>query len=250
MTIGFAHRGARTEHRDNTLPGFARALQLGATGLESDAWVTADGVPVLDHDGLVRRGLRRRAIAGLRRDDLPRHIPTLAELLALPGADRVHLSLDIKDPRAAAAVLGVAGADRRRLWLCSPELPALLQWRAGDDRVRLVHSTGRARLASPVEHPARLAADGVDALNLRAGEWDAELVEACHSAGVSAFGWDAQKRDELERLVGLGLDGVYSDHVATMVAVVGSEQLDAGDRPDPQHRPADDEVAGDGPDVP
>lgn len=249
MTIGFAHRGARREHRDNTLPGFARALQLGASGLESDAWVTADGVAVLDHDGLVRRGLRRQAIADLRRDDLPEHIPTLADLLALVDGRRAHLSLDIKDPQAAGAVLGEVGADRRRLWLCSPDLPQLLAWREGDAGVRLVHSTGRARLTAALEHPAVLADAGVDALNLRAGEWDAGLVEACHGAGVRAFGWDAQQRSVLERLVGLGLDGVYSDDVATMVAVVGSEQLDAGDRPDPQHRPPDDEVAGDGSDV-
>ena len=35
------------------------ALRLGATGLESDVWLTADGVAVLDHDGVVG-GLRRR----------------------------------------------------------------------------------------------------------------------------------------------------------------------------------------------
>ncbi|MDQ1372669.1 MAG: glycerophosphoryl diester phosphodiesterase, partial [Actinomycetota bacterium] len=49
--IGFAHRGARAHAPENTLEAFQLALKLGATGLESDVWLTHDGVPVLDHDG-------------------------------------------------------------------------------------------------------------------------------------------------------------------------------------------------------
>jgi glycerophosphoryl diester phosphodiesterase len=39
---------------------------LGATGLESDAWVTSDGLVVLDHDGVVGR-VRKRALATFER---------------------------------------------------------------------------------------------------------------------------------------------------------------------------------------
>ncbi len=42
--IAFGHRGARAYAPDNTLESFALALRLGATGLESDVWLTADGV--------------------------------------------------------------------------------------------------------------------------------------------------------------------------------------------------------------
>ena len=41
--IGFAHRGASADARENTLEAFRLALELGATGLESDVWLTADG---------------------------------------------------------------------------------------------------------------------------------------------------------------------------------------------------------------
>src|SRR5690349_14886276 len=78
--IGFAHRGARAHAPENTLEGFELAVRLGATGLESDVWRTSDGEAVLDHDGVVRRGLRKVPIGELRRDELPAHIPTLAEL--------------------------------------------------------------------------------------------------------------------------------------------------------------------------
>ena len=39
----FAHRGARAHAPENTLEAFTLALRLGATGLESDVWLTADG---------------------------------------------------------------------------------------------------------------------------------------------------------------------------------------------------------------
>jgi glycerophosphoryl diester phosphodiesterase len=74
--IGFGHRGARAHAPENTIESFTLALRLGATGLESDVWRTADGEVVLDHDGVVRSGLRRRSIADVLRAELPPHIPT------------------------------------------------------------------------------------------------------------------------------------------------------------------------------
>ena len=57
----FAHRGARAHAPENTIEAFALALRLGATGLESDVWLTADGEAVLDHDGSVGRSASDRS---------------------------------------------------------------------------------------------------------------------------------------------------------------------------------------------
>ena len=77
--LAFAHRGARAHAPENTLEAFTLALRLGATGLESDVWITADAEPVLDHDGVAGGRLRRRPIRTVDRADLPPHVPTLAE---------------------------------------------------------------------------------------------------------------------------------------------------------------------------
>src|SRR5438105_4033328 len=103
--IGFAHRGAKAHARENTLEAFGLALALGASGLESDVWLTADGVPVLDHDGIVRTRGRRRSLADLRRDELPESIPALGDLYRACGTD-FELSLDVKDPETALAAAG------------------------------------------------------------------------------------------------------------------------------------------------
>jgi glycerophosphoryl diester phosphodiesterase len=44
------HRGARGYLPENTLPAFARAIELGVTTLELDVGITRDGVMVVHHD--------------------------------------------------------------------------------------------------------------------------------------------------------------------------------------------------------
>jgi glycerophosphoryl diester phosphodiesterase len=219
--IGFAHRGARAHAPENTLEAFALALKLGATGLESDVWLTADGVPVLDHDGVVKVGLRRRPIAAIERAALPSWIPALEDLYATCGTS-FELSLDVKDADAAAATVAVArsaGDDvLPRLWLCHPDWQVVRQWRAMSESVRLVDST---RLRRMKEGPERRAADladaGVDAVNLHHSDWNGGLATLFHRFERICFGWDAQFERILAQLLGYGLDGVFSDHVDRMV---------------------------------
>jgi len=219
--VGFAHRGARAHAPENTIEAFKLALRLGATGLESDVWVTADGVAVLDHDGLIRRGLRRRPIAELRRADLPPHIPTLAELYEACGTD-YELSLDLKDPRALDAVLAVAreagGGAEERLWLCHDDLDVLAGWRRRTDAARLVDSTRKRRVPEGLERrAARLQELGVDALNMHHSDWSGGLTTLLHRFGRLALAWDLQHVHDLLGVLRMGIDGVYSDHVDRMV---------------------------------
>jgi glycerophosphoryl diester phosphodiesterase len=226
--IGFAHRGARAHAPENTIESFRLALDLGASGIESDVWLTADGVAVLDHDGLVRRGLRRRPIADLPASELPEHIPTLEQLYAACGTG-FHLSLDVKDPEAAAVTVAVArdaGGDAMgRLWLCHDELERVAGWRALSDDIRLVDST---RLRHIREGPERRAADladgGVDAVNMHASDWTGGLTALFHRFERYCLGWDAQHARVIASLLGMGIDGVYSDHVDRLTQVLADYQ--------------------------
>jgi glycerophosphoryl diester phosphodiesterase len=224
--IAFGHRGARAHAPENTLEAFELALRLGANGLESDVWLTADGVPVLDHDGVLRRRVgRSRPIAGLRRADLPGHIPTLADLLVHCGTD-YHLSLDLKDVRSGAAVIDVVeqldAAMLPRLWLCAPEWGTLVELRGRG--ARLVESTRLSRLKEgPERRAATLAAEGIDAINMHHTDWTGGLVALFHRFERVTFGWDMQHEHVLAAALRMGLDGVYSDWVDRMVDVYTAE---------------------------
>ncbi|HSL59540.1 MAG TPA: glycerophosphodiester phosphodiesterase [Acidimicrobiales bacterium] len=231
--ITFAHRGARAHAPENTLEAFSLAVRLGARGLESDVWLTADGAVVLDHDGVVGsllRGRRRRRIADLTRAALPDHIPTLGELYGACGTD-LEISLDVKDPAAIDEVVATAraagGAAPERLWLCHPDLEVLRAWRPRFPDVRLVDSTRLARIAEgPERRAATLRSVGIDALNLHHSDWSGGLTTLVHRFGVHAFGWDAQFPRVIAELVDMGIDAVYSDHVDRLVDTV--ERFDTG----------------------
>jgi glycerophosphoryl diester phosphodiesterase len=219
--IGFAHRGARANAPENTLEAFTLAVRLGATGLESDVWLTRDGEAVLDHDGVVRSGLRRRPIASCHRDELPGHIPTLAELYETVGTD-LDLSLDVKDPAAFSRTVEVARAAghgaTERLWLCYHDWRQVAEWREAAPEVRLVDSTFLGHMpAGAEERAASLAAAGIDAVNLHHSEWTGGLTALFHRFEVLCFGWDAQHERILDGLLDAGVDAVYCDHVDRMV---------------------------------
>ena len=196
--IGFAHRGGRADAPENTLEAFAAALARGATGLESDVRIDQAGTPYLQHG--------RQAVPGA---------PTLADLLGTCGT-AYDLCLDLP-AGGAQQVLAVARAHRvdlRRLWLCGRGA-APLGWRRLDPDVRLVTDTRLVHaLPSIPAYLRRLAAGGVDAVNLRRNRWTPGLVRRVHGAGLLAFAWDVQSAAQLRAVEALGCDAFYSDSTA------------------------------------
>jgi glycerophosphoryl diester phosphodiesterase len=205
----FAHRGARAHEQENTLPAFALALKLGATGLESDVWLTRDGVAVLDHDGVVGSRLRRRSIKEVERADLPAHIPTLGQLLDLAERHDVAVSLDVKDRDAFPVVremLTTRPHLSARTYLCCEDFDVL---RDVAPQFRDVHG--------PERRLAQLADLGVAALNMHHSDWNGGLVTLAHRFERLAFAWDAQFDHTLTELLRMGVDAVFSDWVDRMV---------------------------------
>jgi len=206
------------------MEAFEYALVLGATGLESDVWLTADGQAVLDHDGLTGPPWNRKPLSVQLREDLPGHIPSLEDLYRACGAE-VEVSLDVKDPAAFEETVRVAGdfGALERLWLCEADVGRLRSWAGAAAPAKLVNSTHlddmKHGLAGRLDE---LRDAGVAALNMHGSEWNAQRVEQTHEAGLLAFGWDAQKDEHMLRLVRLGLDGIYSDHVDRLVQAVAT----------------------------
>jgi glycerophosphoryl diester phosphodiesterase len=219
VTYGFAHRGGGPGP-ENTISTFTAALGQGASGLETDAWVTRDGAVVLDHDGLA--GSRpRRPVGQLDRHELSGHVPTLDELYEACGID-FELAVDVKAPGAADAVVSVARryAAADRIWVVAPT-PALVgHLDHGHRAVTLRGNVIRSKHRATALAAARDA--GVEAINARWMWWKRAIVDEVHDAGMLAFGYDAQRRSSLDRSLSIGLDAVFSDHVSRMLAAIAA----------------------------
>lgn len=222
--IGFAHRGApQSRSEGNTLPAFVRALQLGMTGLETDVGLTADGVPILEHTGLsLRRGLQT---GKLTREQLPATTPSLRELYERCGTD-FDLSIDMTQPRSVDAVVAVAqefGAFDR-LWLTYWRLPTLVTWRRRWPQVHLVYPSIPITYRAATRLIDRLADANVDVLNVHHRFCRERLVAYAHLHDMRLFAWGIRSSRSLRRVLQLGVDGVYCDHIEAMVPILRQHQ--------------------------
>jgi glycerophosphoryl diester phosphodiesterase len=229
--ITFAHRGARLEAPENTIPAFRRALEQGARALETDVWLSGDGEVVCVHDAQVRNGLRRLRVADTTAAVLAAGgVPRMADVYAELGTD-FDLSVDVKEAAAGPGLLDLArehGA-LERLWVCSPAMEELVTLRGLEPAVNLVHSTQRRALPRALERHAHDLADArVNAINLHHTEWSAGLVALFHRFDLRAFAWDTQEVRHIRAVLAMGIDAIYCDRPDRMVATVGEWITESG----------------------
>ena len=213
----FAHRGASAHAAENTRESFQLALKLGATGLETDCWVTKDDQVVLDHDGVVKGGilskLRPKKISEIASSELPNSIPSYDQLLRL-SPDDASISIDVCDTRAMS-LIAASTSDKDnpgRIFICHPDIRVLESWKVLYPEFRYVNSI---RLSKIVEGPERRCADlakfKIDVLNMHHTDWNGGLVSLAHRFNIGAFSWDLQHDEQLQTAFLMGVDAVYSD---------------------------------------
>ena len=218
----FAHRGGKADAPENTIEAFKKAVLNGSNGLESDAQITKCGHVVLHHDRHFGRFLKRKAINKHELSSLPSTIPSLQSFYSKIDGD-YDFSIDIKDEKAVKKVLEVSkefSFPLKKLWLCHPSVEKISLWRDLDSTVRLVNSTTLEHVKEgPERRIATLSEVGADAFNMHFSEWNEALVSLCHRFQIRSFAWDAQEERQINWLLSIGIDGIFSDHVERMTSV-------------------------------
>ncbi|MEM7287900.1 MAG: hypothetical protein AAF480_16225 [Actinomycetota bacterium] len=209
--IAFATGGASAVEAPHGREAFELALRLGATGLETNVWLSGDGEPVVAASPKLRVGLRRLNIESTAVADLGGHAMTLTALVAATDA---HLSLGVADTAALDSVLARVGeGDRSRLWFRSTDGDRLREWRSSWPDILLVDDARLADMAyGPERRAASLGADGIDAVRMPYPDWTGGIATLFHRFEVLAFGWDAVHDRMLADLIRMGLDGIATPH--------------------------------------
>jgi glycerophosphoryl diester phosphodiesterase len=206
-----AHRGANRLAPENTVPAMARALELGADGVELDVHRTADGQLVVRHDAETPAGLlgdlTRAEIAAAFPD-----VPTLATVLDVCRGRLVNVEVKDPDPRAADVLVALLERRDRTddVLVSSFHLPTL-------DRVhQSVPGLPTGLLATGLDPLVALAMaveHGHTALHpaLRILPDAPAVVERAHAAGLQVNVWTVNGPEDLLRLRDAGVDAVITD---------------------------------------
>ncbi len=211
-----AHRGAKRELPENTLPAFKRAFERGADAIELDVHATSDGVVVVHHDPSAHSADGSLvAIADSTWDRVRTvafadgvGIPRLADVLAATPADatvyveikgsRIEelVATTIRESRARCAVHSFDHEAIVRMREIAPEIPrgVLFEDRL-PDILALMQRTG-ARDVWP--------------------HWklvDAALVNAVRAHGGRVICWTVNDPGAARTLTAVGVDGLCGDDV-------------------------------------
>lgn len=240
----YAHRGASAERPENTMPAFERALEVGVDALETDVHLTRDGVLIVSHDDNAQRMCGAPlSFANLALEDV-RHldagwgfvspdghrpfagkgiaIPTFEEvMLAFP---RVHINVDLKDPRAIGPMLELVRKHRAedRVTIASFDTSTAVSVR----RRGYAGETGlsQGEVATLVTLPALLwrqlpFTGNAAQVPTKQGplHFDrAAFIAKCHAIGLRVDFWVIDDAAEARRLLDLGADGIMTNDPAAI----------------------------------
>lgn len=227
-----AHRGLADPagHDENTIPAFQAALKAGATHIETDVQVTADGVAVLFHDrDLARTGARAERVDELTIQELKTlrlkqggTVPTLVEALeALPSA---RFNIDIKSNagcKAAAQAINATRAWDRVLIASFSSLRVRRTASLFDQPVCL--SPGASTIAAlyflhlfSARPLARALTRGFAVLQVPVSSGamrfaTRSFIAFAHSVGLMIHFWTINTPAQMRELLALGADGIVTD---------------------------------------
>lgn len=203
-----AHRGASRERPENTLAAFARAIELGAGGVEFDVHLHPDGVLRVHHDPVLP-GAMPEAI---------RAFPTLEDSLRVIVGGGLTAYCELKSAGAAPGTLAAITASRGNAAVHAFDHRLIAEAR------RLAPEIARGVLE--VSYPV----DPLHALEMVGGrdlwrQWpfvDEALVHAAHATGARVIAWTVNDPAVMERLAAMGVDALCTDDPALARRVLGA----------------------------
>lgn len=239
--INFAHRGASAVCPENTMAAFAKGLELGATGIETDVQMTKDGKLVLIHDESVTR---TTGAEGLVQDytyeELSKldagswfgeafqgeRIPLLEELLELTKSHGTIVNIELKNghiqyPELEKRVIEVVRNYKmsEQIVISSFNHYSLVECKNIDPDIRtgLLYGEG---LYKPWEYAKLAKADALHAYHQAVlPEW----VEEAQQSGVVYHPWTVNTEERMKDLIHAKVAGIITDYPDVLNRLLQSE---------------------------
>lgn len=228
-----AHRGASFAAPENTIAAFRQAQKMGATWVECDVAMTADGVPVIFHDDCLNRTsngdgkLADKSYAALSELECGswfnsrfahEKIPTLVDVLNICQQLHLGINLEIKSQhfncqkkflRMLNDILPFWEAGYHDILISSFKIRPLLFFMAHAPQIprALLMQYERA------DWPCFAKKLNCFSINISQHIAKQELIQAIKQQGYLALCYTINDVDEAEQLFRLGIDGIFTDQL-------------------------------------
>lgn len=228
--INFAHRGSSAICPENTMAAFAKGLEQGATGIETDVQMTKDGRLVLIHDESVARTTGAEGLVkDYTYDELAKldagswfgadfqgeRIPLLEELLELTKNRGTIVNIELKNGSIQYPELEKRVIETVRQYNMSEQVVissfnhySLVECKHIDPEIRtgLLYGEG---LYKPWEYAKLAKADALHAYHRAVlPEW----VEEAKQHGVVYHPWTVNDEEQMKTLIDAGVAGIITDY--------------------------------------
>ena len=226
-----AHRGGTEVAFENTFEAFADAYALGYRWLETDVQISKDGFLYAIHDNNLKRtaGININ-IDKLNSEDLDQilisgkhRIPRLD--LLLRKFNDVTFNLDAKNIHAAKALVNLLNNDKSFRNLClgsfshktmnymreflKRDLPmSFSKWEVFSLILDIKFNKNAKYNASYLQIPKSYL--GYKLISKK-------LLDYCKKNGIKVHVWTINKRNDMENLIRMGVDGIMTDNCRTLL---------------------------------
>jgi glycerophosphoryl diester phosphodiesterase len=214
------HRGAMGHAPENTLLSFKKALELGASCVEGDVYYVDGHLMVMHDDRLERTTSGSGFLLDHDFDELRsldagdgEKIPTLEEVFETVDL-RAGVNIELKGPGTAHPVVGFIAARRKDGWrddlilVSSFNHSRLEAVRRMDPQIKL----GVLISGPTVDAVGVAVALGAYSVHFPLKSIDRGLVHDAHSRGLRVFVFTVNDPDDIRRMDGLGVDGVFTNY--------------------------------------
>lgn len=233
--VVLAHRGGGNEVPENSIEAFRTMRDRGFNYIETDCHATADGIAVVFHDPILDRVTDASGrISDWAWDDL-RHVKDQSENRIvrldelLEEFPEIVFNLDAKHNRAVKPMIetirradaldrvSLASFSEARLVYMRRKLPGVRSSLGTLAIARLVIAAKapkgvRTAMIRGLPGPKR----GVEAVQVPEAfktihVVDEAFIALAHSRGLAVHVWTVNERDDMEKLLNLGIDGLITD---------------------------------------
>lgn len=260
--LNIGHRGASGYAPEHTIEAYDLALEQGADYIEIDLQMTKDGVLIAMHDTTLNRTARaregepkrycrgpvsKRTLEELESCEVgswfsPEYtgleIPTLEEIFKYYEDQDVNYYIETKKPEAAPGMeeellrlmeeygLIEAAAEEWQVLIqsFSPEsLMTIHEFEPSLPLIQLYWSGSSKTIQRDLESASTYAV-GIGPYKK---DVDAELIAAAHELCLAVHPYTVNTEEEMESLIALGVDGMFTNFPDRLDGVLGDDALSA-----------------------